>query len=271
MAYTNRLAGHTNSYHTYSLTEALEGIAAAGFRYVELSSVRGWTEHVPLDADAKTLSSIQRQLNTLGLVPVALSGHSDLTSKAGLADGLLALDIADRMGISIMNTAIGGHYSENEDEAAFMGNIGELADAAAAKNITLGIEVHGDITSSGKKAIPILEKIGRSNVKLNYDTANIEFYDGGTKAVDDLPVSAPYLVFAHLKDHIGGAREWNFPAPGEGQIDFAKVLELMKAGGFTGPVSVEIEFTSAGFPALAEINRSMKSAHDHLVGLGLSS
>ena len=27
-----------------------------------------------------------------------------------------------------MNTAIGGHYSENEDKAAFMGNIHELAD-----------------------------------------------------------------------------------------------------------------------------------------------
>lgn len=40
-------------YHTYSLEEALEGIAAAGFHYVELSAVRGWTEHVPLEADGK--------------------------------------------------------------------------------------------------------------------------------------------------------------------------------------------------------------------------
>jgi hypothetical protein len=54
MTLKNRLGGHTNSYHTYSLEEALEGIAAAGYRYVELSAVRGWTEHVPLDADAKT-------------------------------------------------------------------------------------------------------------------------------------------------------------------------------------------------------------------------
>jgi sugar phosphate isomerase/epimerase len=46
----NILAGHTNSYHTYGLDEALEGIAQAGFKYVELSAVRGWTEHVPLEA-----------------------------------------------------------------------------------------------------------------------------------------------------------------------------------------------------------------------------
>src|SRR5438445_12499193 len=87
MAYKNRLGGHTNSYHTYSLEEALEGIAAAGFRYVELSAVRGWTEQIPLDADGKTLSKVQRTLNQLGLIPVSLSGHSDLTTKEGAKQG----------------------------------------------------------------------------------------------------------------------------------------------------------------------------------------
>src|SRR4051794_37030255 len=85
MAYKNRLGGHTNTYHTYGVQEALEGIAAAGYKYVELTAVRGWTEHVPLDADAKTLGGIERTLNRLGLIPISLSGHSDLTTKEGLA------------------------------------------------------------------------------------------------------------------------------------------------------------------------------------------
>ena len=68
MALRNRLGGHSNSYHTYSLEEALEGIAAAGYKFVELSAVRGWTEHVPLEADAKTLGRIQRMMNKLGLM-----------------------------------------------------------------------------------------------------------------------------------------------------------------------------------------------------------
>ena len=48
MALHNRLGGHSNSYHTFSLEEALEGIAAAGYKFVKFSAVRGWTEHVPL-------------------------------------------------------------------------------------------------------------------------------------------------------------------------------------------------------------------------------
>ena len=44
MAYKNRLGGHTNTYHTYSLEEALEGIAAADYKFVELTAVRGHLE-----------------------------------------------------------------------------------------------------------------------------------------------------------------------------------------------------------------------------------
>jgi sugar phosphate isomerase/epimerase len=123
MALRNWLGGHSNSYHTYSLEEALEGIAAADYKLIELSAVRGWSEHGPLEADAKTLGGIQRMMNKLGLMPLSLNGHSDFTTKDGLKDGLKAIDLCERMGIEIMNTAIGGHYSESEDEEAFMGHI----------------------------------------------------------------------------------------------------------------------------------------------------
>ncbi|MBC7810811.1 MAG: sugar phosphate isomerase/epimerase, partial [Burkholderiales bacterium] len=270
MTLNSKLAGHTNSYHTLSFEDALAGIAAAGYKYVELSAVKGWTEHVPLDADDAALDNVRNLLNKYGLTPVSLSGHSDLTTKAGLADGLKALDLCERLGLDLMNTAIGGHYSEDEDEAGFMDNIGELADAAAAKGIIIGIEIHGDITASGKKAAAVIEKIGRDNVRINYDTANVEFYDNGTMAEDDLEYALPYMVSCHLKDHIGGPREWNFPAPGEGQINFDNLINIMTQAGYSGPLSVEVEFDGGDWPPLEEVNRSMKSAYDHLVSLGLS-
>ena len=63
----DRLAVSTNTYHSYSLEEALEGIAAAGFRSVELSSVPGWTEHVPRNATDADLE--QRLSRILRLRP----------------------------------------------------------------------------------------------------------------------------------------------------------------------------------------------------------
>lgn len=265
---TGILAGHTNSYHTYSLDEALQGIAAAGFKYVELSAVEGWTEHVPLDATAAQVAEIQQKMAALGLQPASLSGHSDLTTAHGLAVGKQAVDLCGKFGLTILNTAIGGHYSENEDKDAFMRHIHELADYAAARGVTISLEVHGDIMASGALSAPLIAQIGRPNVGINYDTANCVFY-GDVQAVDDLRAAAPHLVHVHLKDKIGGKKEWNFPAVGEGEVDFAGILKILNEVGYSGPLSVEIEFAGLPWPPLAEVNRSMAVSYRTLSGLGL--
>lgn len=269
MAMKNRLGGHTNSYHTLSCEEALEGIAAAGFRFVELSAVKGWTEHVPLDADGVTLGKIQRMLNRLGLIPISLSGHSDLTTAAGLEDGKKAVDLCQRLGIDILNTAVGGHYSEHEDEAGFMGNIFKLADYAAARQIMIGLEIHGEITSSGATARPVINRINRPNVRLNYDTANVEFY-GGVTAVQDLPGCLDLLVHCHFKDKGAEGKVWNFPAVGKGHIDFKRVVAILQQGGYQGPCSVEIEFQGEPWPSLADVNTAMKQSYQKLAELGFA-
>jgi L-ribulose-5-phosphate 3-epimerase len=265
----NVLAGHTNSYHTYGLDEALEGIAGAGFKYVELSAVRGWTEHVPLEATDAQIAEIKAKLNRLGLKASALSGHSDLTTAEGVVDGKKAVDLCTKLGLSLMVTAIGGHYSEDEDKDSFMGYIHDLADYAAGQGVALALEVHGDIMASGQLSIPLIKEINRDNVRINYDTANCVFY-GGVEAVDDLRPVVPYLAHIHLKDTGGGQREWNFPAISEGRLDFDAILKLLDEEGYTGPFSVEIEFQGEPWPLLSEVNRSMKVSYEHLKSLGLS-
>ncbi len=265
----NVLAGHTNSYHTYGLDEALEGIAQAGFRYVELSAVRGWTEHVPLEATDAQIAEIKAKMSQLGLQASALSGHSDLTTAEGVVDGKKAVDLCTKLGLSLMVTAIGGHYSEDEDKDSFMGYIHDLADYAAGQSVALALEVHGDIMASGQLSIPLIKEINRDNVRINYDTANCVFY-GGVEAVDDLRPAVPYLAHIHLKDTGGGQREWNFPAISEGRLDFDAILKLLDEEGYTGPFSVEIEFQGEPWPPLSEVNRSMKVSYEHLKSLGLS-
>jgi L-ribulose-5-phosphate 3-epimerase len=264
----NILAGHTNSYHTYGLDDALEGIAKAGFKYVELSAVRGWTEHVPLEATAADSREIKAKLAHWGLTPSALSGHSDLTTAAGVVDGKKAVDLAEKFGLGIMNTAVGGHYSEGEDKSAFMGHIHDLADYAAQRGIVLSLEVHGDIMASGALSVPLIEEIDRPNVRINYDTANCVFY-GNVQAADDIGITLPYLAHVHLKDTRGGYRDWDFPAVGEGKVDFKRILAVLEDGGYRGPFSVEIEFSGLPWPPVEEVHRSMKVSYETLSKLGL--
>jgi L-ribulose-5-phosphate 3-epimerase len=261
----NPLAGHTNTYHTYSLDESLEGIAGAGYRHVELSAVPGWTEHVDLNGS----DELRRKLDGYGLMPVSISAHSDLTTREGLEHGLKAVRWAADYGLPIVNTAIGGHASQDENESAFLRNVGELADAAEQAGILVALEIHGDIMASGAKTLPLLERIGRDSIKVNYDTANVEFYSG-ERAVDDLERVVPHLAHVHLKDTTGGKGNWNFPALGTGTVDFARVLEILDRGGYAGPYSVELEFQGEPWPSLAEVNEAMRRSYEHLRSLGLS-
>jgi L-ribulose-5-phosphate 3-epimerase len=261
----NPLAGHTNTYHTYGLDDALAGIAAAGYRSVELSAVPGWTEHVQLNGS----DELRRKLEANGLTAVSLSAHSDLTTDDGLDHGVRAVRWAADFGIPIVNTAIGGHASQEESEKAFLDNVGALADAAEDAGVVVALEIHGDIMASGEKTLPLLEKIGRDSIKVNYDTANVEFYSGA-KAVDDLPAIAPHLAHVHLKDTTGGKGNWNFPALGTGVVEFERVLEILREAGYDGPYSVELEFQGEPWPPLEDVNEAMRRSYEHLSRLGLS-
>ena len=156
----NPLAGHTNSYHTYSHDEALQGIAEAGYTAVELSAVPGWTEHVDLDADPGELRRKLAGLRARSGQPVGALRPDD---GEGLEHGIKAVRWAAEYGIPIVNTAVGGHQSADENEAAFLANIGAIADEAEQAGIAIGLEIHGDIMASGDVTLPLLEKIGRDS------------------------------------------------------------------------------------------------------------
>jgi L-ribulose-5-phosphate 3-epimerase len=262
------LAGHTGSYYSYTLEDALAGLAGAGYRGVELAAVPGATEHVDVHGDP---AAVRALLDRFGLEAVSISGHSDLTTSEGLDHGLAVVAWAERFGVPVVNTAIGGHAPDvDESEEAFLRNIGPLADAAQAAGLTIALEIHGELMASGERSAPLLDRIGHPAVKVNYDTANVEFYSG-VRAEDDLPAIADRVAHVHLKDMRGEQGEWDFPAIGEGHVDFARVIQILRDAGFLGPYSVEVEFTGGvPWPPLNEVTAAMRDSREALFAHGLS-
>jgi L-ribulose-5-phosphate 3-epimerase len=263
-----RLTGLTNTYHTYSLEEALEGIAAAGFKSVELTSVPGWTEHVRRDAGAEELAHVKDLLRQYGLTAVSLAGHSDLVSESGIAEFRKALNIAQRLGISYVTTSTGGHDASSggslEDQRNhFLSHIRPAADEAAAMGITICLETHGGLLASGVIAKKLIEDIGKENIGINYDPGNVIFY-GGVRPEGDIQTSADAVKHMHCKDQIGGPGVWNFPQVGTGKVDFATIFAALDKVGFDGPVSIEVEFTGEPWPPLDEVNKVVAASYQYV-------
>ena len=264
----DRLAASTNSYHSYTLEDALAGAAAAGLRHVELTSVPGWTEHVPRDATAEELRDVKRLLEHHGLTPVSLSGHSDLVSDEGVAEFRKSLRLCRELGIDKVTTSTGGHAdtsggSLDDQRDAFLSRIRPLADEAAADGITICLETHGGLLATGQIAGRLIDDIGKPNIGINYDPGNVIFY-GDTDPVLDLPGAVGQVVHMHIKDQIGGAGVWNFPEIGTGEVDFPALFAILDEAGFDGPCSIELEFQGDPMPPLAEINRAMANSVRYL-------
>ncbi|MEA2510793.1 MAG: L-ribulose-5-phosphate 3-epimerase [Thermomicrobiales bacterium] len=261
----DRLAASTNSYHTYSLEDALAGIAGAGFKSVELASVPGWTEHVRRDADDEAIGYIKDLLRQHGLTAISLSGHSDLVSDAGVVEFRKALNVASKLGIGYVSTSTGGHDASSagsldEQRERFLARIGPLADEAAALGITICLETHGGLLATGASSADLVRRIGKPNVGINYDPGNVIFY-GDTRPEGDVAAAAPLVKHLHVKDQIGGARNWHFPAAGTGEVDFKAIFAALDAVGFNGPCSVEVEFQGEPWPSLDDVNAAMAQSY----------
>jgi sugar phosphate isomerase/epimerase len=251
-------------YCPYSLEEALNGIAEAGFKAVELTAVPRVAEHVRLDSSPR---AVVRRCEAFGLEAISLSAHADLTTAAGLAHTASAVRWAADGGIAIVNGAVGGSWTDAEGESAFMRNIRRLADEARNAGVIVALEIDGEMMGSGEISLRLIERIGLPEIRVNYDTANCEFA-AGVRAVDDLAAILPYVAHVHLKDTAGGKDVWDFPALGEGVVDFVRVLEILEEGEYRGPISVEIEFQGEPWPTPRDVDAAVARSYRHLAELG---
>jgi sugar phosphate isomerase/epimerase len=266
----NKTAISLNSYHGFSVDEALEGAAAAGFRYVELCAVKGWTENVMPDTDKAELGRIKKKMADLNLAALGLSGHCNLMDRERLDDFRKNIALAAGFGCAyIISSAGEAHFGKDEKftNDVLAENIKSLIPDLQKAGVTLVLEVHGDEYGTGSSLRPVVEKVGSDLFGVNYDTGNALFY-GGKQCHEEIRDCYDIVKYVHLKDKIGGLKEWNFPAVGKGELQLGEFMDFLESKGYKGPYSVEIEYTenftmNAKKPGdLAIANQAAKDSFD---------
>ncbi len=264
------IAVNSNCYHGFTIQEAIDGISSAGFHFIELTATKGWTEHVFPTMSFNDLYSIKDLLKQAELVPFAMSGHTNLMDTDRIGDFLANIRLADFFGCDYIVSSIGEAHLKDQavaSNAQVADHICDLLPYLEEYDLTLVLENHGE-HATGQIVRSIVDLVASPRVLVNYDTANVVYY-AGIDPLDDLPGCVDKVGYMHLKDKLGEQGEWNFPALGQGNIDFPAIFGLLEQAGNNCPLSIEIEFTSGGPEDLAEVNRAVRASYQYLKGLGL--
>lgn len=231
----------------YTLEQALAGLAAAGFANVEIGAVKGFLEHLdPDDLGADQIARCERLLDQHGLTCVSMSGHAPLHTEVGRTRLRNVLNAGKALGIRCLNSFTGDAETP-EEIATFRDTVRAIADEAGEAGIRLCLETDSNLLPTAAIGRGILDEIGHPNVFFNYDPGNVIYYTGAVPE-EDIEFALDRLGHVHLKDQRGGKGKTDFPPLGDGEIDLGRIQHRIEESGYTGPISMEIEFTDYQYP-----------------------
>jgi sugar phosphate isomerase/epimerase len=209
--------------------------AAAAFPHLQSLGVR----YVLLDAPVldKT-QELQRELSAHGLHPLVLRGITDLGRPTYLDELEAQLAACEKLGVGYMFFSPKHEGIDKEEAYQRLRKAGE---AAKKHGVIIALETHPDLGTNAAEHLETMRRVAHPNVRVNFDTANVTFYNRGLDAVTELKKVIDYVATVELKDHGLRYMDWDFPALGRGRVDLPGALRVLAEHHFRGPVTIEIE------------------------------
>jgi len=240
----------------------VERAAQMGFRYVEpmvhngreLLSEAGYFHSFSLDDDPFEMKDV---LDRHGVKPSGLSSHCPLMRPEISVPYLQkAIRFAAAIGAPVVNTdeGIRPPWVSLEDAFPVMKyTLTAVLQTAERYGVFIGIEPHQSISRTTEGLLRLATLVKSPRLRVNYDTGNA--YLAGEDPYAGLKAVQHLLVHVHAKDIAVKQAEAEKGkvtgtavgcACGDGVIDWAKVIAILRQGGYDGVLSVE-----CGTPAQA--------------------
>ncbi len=239
----------TNSYGRFGAQAAIEMVREAGIEWIELpirtegaDSIFGDVPLLDHMATSEQLAAVVGRLadHDVRLCSCNVTSGNPLDRDV-LAVTLRKLDVAADLGVDLVVGGAG--EADNEpDLKALYGNLRTIGDHSTKLGMTYCFETHPGLCQDHGGMIDAMHELEHPGLRLNFDTANILYYNEPINGEIALAKVCQWVSHMHLKDSHGEFHDWYFPALGYGgAVDFVRVLELMDVCGFSGPYSLEIE------------------------------
>lgn len=145
----------------------------------------------------------------------------------------------------------------------------DIAERASAFGVTVAIEFHPDLATNADVARRTIDTIAHDHLRLNFDTANIDYYNQRRDYLDELQHVLPYLASIHLKDGSRKQDDRDFPALGDGKIDFGAIIRCLRMACFKGPLTIEIAPADRDQRTESDVLDAMRRSVAHIRSCGL--
>jgi sugar phosphate isomerase/epimerase len=196
-------------------------------------------KHVFLNVPApEQVEAMKRRLAENGLTAAVLRGDADLSQPSGLDTLASQLKTCEEMSVKYMFLS---PKRNGTDKEVIYQRLRQAGDIAKKHGVTIALETHPDLGTNGDIHLETMKRINHPNIRVNFDTANIHFYNHDRDAPTELKKIIDYVATVEIKDHDGKYMSWNFPALGQGVVNIPEVLRILQEHGYAGPLTMEIE------------------------------
>lgn len=233
-----QVACMTLPYARFSLDRALDGIKAAGYRFVAWGTThRDGAGEVPViaaDAPPERARELARKCRDRGLEPLMM--FSMIYPEADAAPKVLRSRILQASAGGLRHVLTFGHTAGG-DRKLWVERFKQLGPMARDHGVTIVVKQHGGSTGTGAACAAIVREIDDQGIKVNYDAGNVMDYLD-VDPIPDLRACAAEVRSFCIKDHRNVPRDEDC-GPGFGEIDHYKLLNLVAFTGREMPLCCE--------------------------------
>lgn len=250
-----KLCFNATTLRYIELTEALDHIKKAGYEAVEIAL--NDTHIHPLKSSREQLLAVKKHCEDIGLIIacVAAGGPTLLgetpyepsmicADPHGRAERLdvykRSIELAHTVGSPILNINSGilkEGVSAEEADGYFRSGIEQLL--AEAGDLTLVLEQEpGFFVGTTKTAIQYIKEFNTEKLRFNLDIGHVFCSEPEEECYDNVRTSLPYTRHIHIEDIKD--RVHFHQIPGDGDIDFDRIIKIIEDSGYSHYVCVEL-------------------------------
>ncbi|MBN1461681.1 MAG: sugar phosphate isomerase/epimerase [Armatimonadetes bacterium] len=216
---------------------------------------------------ADQAEAVKKRLAEHGLTAVVLRGSADLSKPSGVDELAAQLAVCEELGVKYLFLSPKRNGAEKE---VIYERLRQAGDHARRHGVTIALETHPDLGTNGDVHLQTMQAVNHPKIRVNFDTANIHYYNKGTDAPTELKKIIDYVATVEVKDHNGQFETWNFPALGKGVVDIPAVLRLLREHGYRGPITMEIEGIKGVDRDLPAIKKDIEESTAYMRSLGIT-